>query len=271
MGQVKLLKVRESDGAPSLPDVRELILPNGSITDLGNGAASISDLGDIPAGGAANTFLKKVTSADYDDTWFDLFGSVNTWTAEGRFEERLLVNPGGTAPAGSSILFEVRKDGGSTHISVDYFGGVTMGQITLQSANINQSGAATSLTTGITGQFVSNPVVVLHSHKTNTGAFIAAQRGSSTDAIRDVWSEFATWVDQTDATRTGRYQLGVYSTTTFQEGIRVDANSGGVRLGLYGVTAVARQTLSAAATDAATTMALVNEIRAALIALGPCQ
>lgn len=91
---------------------------------------------------------------------------------------------------------------------------------------------------------------------------------SSTTARRSVSVIDSVWVDNADATRAGRLTLGAYSTTTPQEGIRVDANSGGVRLGFYGATAVARQTVAADATDLASALALINDLKAKLIALG---
>jgi hypothetical protein len=45
-------------------------------------------------------------------------------------------------------------------------------------------------------------------------------------------------------------------------------NSGAATLGFYGTAPILKQTLAAAATDAATTQTLANSIRTALIALG---
>lgn len=58
-----------------------------------------------------------------------------------------------------------------------------------------------------------------------------------------------------------------------------DANPGGTGLGqsatdtisFYGSTPVAQQTLAANGTDAATTQALANDIKAKLLALGLCK
>lgn len=94
---------------------------------------------------------------------------------------------------------------------------------------------------------------------------------SSTAAKRETCAMGAVWADSTDATRSGRLLLTAYYTTTAQEGVRVEGNSGGVRLGLYGVTAVARQTAAADATDLATAIALVNDMKSKLITLGALQ
>jgi hypothetical protein len=98
-----------------------------------------------------------------------------------------------------------------------------------------------------------------------TADTLALSGVSATNTRRQQAAVNSAWADSTDATRTGRLTLGAYSTTTLQEGIRIDANSGGVRLGFYGVTAVARPTLP----DAGTVTAA--DIRTALISLGLCQ
>lgn len=61
----------------------------------------------------------------------------------------------------------------------------------------------------------------------------------------------ASWVTASHSTRAGRLAFFAFSTTTEQEAIRIDGNSGGVRIGVFGVTASARasaytQTFSAA-------------------------
>jgi hypothetical protein len=82
-------------------------------------------------------------------------------------------------------------------------------------------------------------------------------------------------INSTDATYTGRMSLGSYrmvsGTPTFQEGLRIDADSGGVRTSVNGVSAVARQTASTVATDLATAITLVNNLRAILINFGVAQ
>lgn len=42
----------------------------------------------------------------------------------------------------------------------------------------------------------------------------------------------------------GRFRFGGYSNGTFQEALRIDGDAGGVKVSLYGVTAVARQTVT---------------------------
>lgn len=72
---------------------------------------------------------------------------------------------------------------------------------------------------------------------------IAFLEDSST-AVRDLAEIRREWATSTDASRAGRLQLGAYSTSTFQEGVRVEANSGGVRLGFFGGAAAAKPTVT---------------------------
>lgn len=102
----------------------------------------------------------------------------------------------------------------------------------------------------------------------------SVSRFAGSPTTRKLFSIDGSWVDGgsvADATRTGRMTLGVFNTTTLQEGVRIDANSGGVRLGFYGATAVARQTVAADATDLASAIALINDLKAKLAALGLVQ
>jgi ribosomal protein S11 len=48
--------------------------------------------------------------------------------------------------------------------------------------------------------------------------------------------------------------------------VLIGSSSGGV--GFYGTAPISKQTVAAAATDAATTMALANDLRAKLVSLG---
>jgi hypothetical protein len=62
----------------------------------------------------------------------------------------------------------------------------------------------------------------------------------SATTIRNIGVILSEWADATDATRAGRLTLGAYSVTTHQEGVRVEANAAGVRLGFFGGAAVAK-------------------------------
>lgn len=76
------------------------------------------------------------------------------------------------------------------------------------------------------------------------------------------------YVVSTDASRTARLTLSAYDSVAAREGVRIEADGTAARIGFLGATAVVRQTLPAAATDATTTQALANALRTALINLG---
>jgi hypothetical protein len=98
---------------------------------------------------------------------------------------------------------------------------------------------------------------------------------SSTSTNRPVCEIQRSLINTTDSSYTGRMVLGSYrmvsGTPTFQEGLRIDADSGGVRTSVNGVSAVARQTASAVATDLSTAVTLVNNLRTILINFGVAQ
>jgi hypothetical protein len=78
------------------------------------------------------------------------------------------------------------------------------------------------------------------------------------------------WVDSTDATRKARVLLRAWDTAV-REVLRGEADGANPLIGFLGANAVGQQSLGAAATDAASTQMLANNIRAALIALGLCK
>lgn len=76
------------------------------------------------------------------------------------------------------------------------------------------------------------------------GSALNFQLKSSTTAGRDAGRLTYEWVTATDASRASRVKLTAYSTTTEQEAIRIDGDSGGVKLGFYAATAVAKQSVT---------------------------
>jgi hypothetical protein len=76
------------------------------------------------------------------------------------------------------------------------------------------------------------------------------------------------WATSTDASRKGRLTLSVYDAAAAREGLRLEASGTAPMIGFLGASAVVRQTLPAAATDAATTQTLANSVRTALVNLG---
>ena len=75
------------------------------------------------------------------------------------------------------------------------------------------------------------------------------------------------WTDSTSATRKGRGTIGAYD-TAFREAIRVGTNGSAALLSFFGGSPVAKQSLPAAATDAASTQALANALRTLIINYG---
>jgi hypothetical protein len=100
-----------------------------------------------------------------------------------------------------------------------------------------------------------------------TGQQLRMTGKSDTTADRDQLVMSAEYVVATDASRTNRGKLLVYDTAA-REAMRVEASGSAPMIGFLGANAVARQTVSAAASDPATTQTLVNDIRTALINLG---
>jgi hypothetical protein len=90
---------------------------------------------------------------------------------------------------------------------------------------------------------------------------------SSTTEDRDVATLDTTWATATDATRKARAVYSIFDTAA-REVWRAEASGTAPMLGVLGAAASPRITVGAAAVDPATTMALVNELRAALITFG---
>lgn len=77
----------------------------------------------------------------------------------------------------------------------------------------------------------------------------------------------AQWADSTHASRKGRLVLRAHDTAV-RECMRLEASGSAPMLGFFGAPAVVRPSVGPAATDAASTQALANSLRAALISLG---
>jgi len=91
---------------------------------------------------------------------------------------------------------------------------------------------------------------------------------SSTSTRRDSVAFSGVLVDATDATRKGRGTIGAYDAAAWREAFRFETNGSAAMVSWFGATAVAKQSLPAAATDAATTQALANAIRTLIINYG---
>lgn len=126
----------------------------------------------------------------------------------------------------------------------------------------NRDAGTTTITDGLTlgHQSTGTPAAGL-------GIGIQLNINSSTTADQSAARLTAEWVVATHASRTARATLNVFDTAT-REGLRVEASGSAPMIGFLGAAAVVRQTLAAAATDAATTQTLANSLRTALITLG---
>jgi hypothetical protein len=149
-------------------------------------------------------------------------------------------------------------------------GYVTVGNLaTAPGANLHVYQAETGVTSSVL------PMLRLE-HQSNVatasgfGSSLGFAGRSSTTAGRDMADITAVWATATDATRKGRLSLNVWDTAA-REALRLESSGSAPMIGLYGVTAVARQTVAATATDLTSAITLVNDLRSKLITLGAFQ
>lgn len=133
----------------------------------------------------------------------------------------------------------------------------TAGQWGALKAGTRDSGT-TTITDGLTlgHQSTGTPAAGL-------GIGIALNINSSTTADQNAARLTAEWVVATHASRTARATLNVYDTAS-REGLRVQASGSAAMIGFLGAAALVRQTVAADATDLATAITLVNDIKAKL-------
>lgn len=122
--------------------------------------------------------------------------------------------------------------------------------------NIGRSSTVTgyrSIMIGVAGGITHDESIGMGVFATSTanGQFVTGReiashvfQGLSSTQDRPVAEIARSWATSTDATRAGRITIAAYSTSTAQEGVRVEANSLGVRLGFYGGTAVFRPSVA---------------------------
>lgn len=242
--------------APNLSDYARKSLANtfgaanlftGGLSSLGTGANQTSERFGLNAvsGGHYSTVLGRESSASGgQDTVVGAQSSATSSTG---------VVVIGAAATGTSDAIVIGKNASATAR------GIVIGQ---QAVN----GGIQGVTIGLnavqrnTGEFT---------YCWDTGASSVStwliQGRSSTSTTRDLFRIAPSWVVSTDASRATRVAFSVFSVSTEQEGVRIEANAAGVRLSFYGQPAVARQTLPAAGVVTAA------DIRTALINLGLCQ
>lgn len=122
---------------------------------------------------------------------------------------------------------------------------------------------------------VTNVVTIGH-NSTGTaaaglGAGVIFEIESSTTNAQSAGRMYMEWATATHASRAAKGTLTAFYTSTERTCMIWEANSSEALMGFLGATAVARQAIGAAATDAATTQTLANNIRTALINLGLCK
>lgn len=142
-------------------------------------------------------------------------------------------NMGHVLIGGGNTLTGVESSviGGNSSVAASYSIGIGSG-VSIPSGNNY------SIAMGIFAA-VTQPSQVAFSTLGDT--LLTLQRDSSTGVMRDTTAIQGSWIDNTDASRTGRMKLGAYYTSTFQEAMRIDADSGGPKLGFFGTAAAAQQ------------------------------
>jgi hypothetical protein len=216
------------------------------------------------AQGTALRFLTTLTGGTSGTQRLGIDGQGNlcTWGAvAGAGLQAGLVLKSGTAPTGShpgdavqawvadraatagKASLHVRTEDGTSHVLGDCSGLGTLCDATLGSGASYQA------------LNVKGSVLTLGQSSVQERALALAQ---------------SAFVVSTDASRTSRWTLSVYDATAAREGLRIETNGTAPLIGFLGASAVGRQTVPAAATDATTTQALANALRTALVTLGLC-
>lgn len=112
-------------------------------------------------------------------------------------------------------------------------------------------------------------IICITDNNTTGNPGLALQAKSSTTNQVDRYREVTAAIDNTHATRKYRITYSIYDTAA-REFMRADASGSVAQIGFFGASAVSQQSIGAAATDAASTQTLANNIRTALINLGLC-
>ena len=174
----------------------------------------------------------------------------------------------GTTAAGSALLLQTPNTAGTqlmTRLEV-IAADISSLDIFNSSLNVKYQDAATN----------TQPFVASWTHRPLTNQIPAASYGlqvamSSYDdqaTVDQLQASLASsWVSAAHLSRKARFALSVYDTAA-REVLRGEASGTAPLLGFFGAAAVARPSLAVAATDPASTQALANSLRSALIALG---
>ncbi len=114
----------------------------------------------------------------------------------------------------------------------------------------------------------SQPITVLQGAASQTGAALVVRQLSSNSTVRATAAIDAPFASPTDASWKGRLVLSAVDSAGTREGLRIESSGTAPMMGVLGAPAALRQTVNAAATDAASTQTLCNQLRAALITFG---
>lgn len=220
----------------------------------------IGNPGLIVDGGAVSGTIVFNAPAGFTRQMIFRTASVNRWT----IGANATAESGGNA--GSNFVFTSYDDSGASLSNVMYMrrnGQVGINTVPLARLHVVESDAATAA--------VSTVVIEEHSSSgiptVGFGARSRVQMHSSTNTTRSAFDRDVIWITATDASRKARVVFNVYDTLA-REALRIEASGAAPMVGFLGATAAVRQTLPIAATNAATTQALANSLRDALITFG---
>lgn len=90
----------------------------------------------------------------------------------------------------------------------------------------------------------SDTVEVCQVHGGASSQHLVGYAPSSVDEQRTQFALCGQWADSTDATRAARLSLRAYTVNTPQEGLRIEGNSSGVRLGFFGGAGAKKPTVT---------------------------
>lgn len=138
----------------------------------------------------------------------------------------------------SSTDFYINNNGGTLGI----------GRTSSINARVHQTTKDT-VTNAVTYGLIIDHQISSGSIANNFGTGIKFTLQSSTTVDQNAGVIECAWVEKTDASRAATLVFKVYYATTAQEGLRITAETGGVKISLYAVTPVARQASTSAAVD----------------------
>lgn len=105
-------------------------------------------------------------------------------------------------------------------------------------------------------------LLILEGIASQSGQAVQVRGRSSTTDGRPMAALDTAWADSTDASRAGFLTLSAYYTSTAQEGLRVEANATGVRLGFFGGSGAKKGTITGSRGGNAALAALLSELSA---------